>query len=196
VIVDLLLLVLWTALGLVVGAALGYLLGVGKERHKTHNTQQIRAISEIREKVRKLQRDFLEWSAPPERRLDENQPSRFEQSWRIVGELDTLRASYEAHKPWLKPTTHQIVESICEGFEQRILALAKVLWANNADPRSPYNEDEAATSVHEWARDDIPSGLPALKRRFDEESKRSTGDSPGWRRRLFGGDAPRIRRRT
>ena len=193
---DLLLLVLWTTLGLVAGAALGYLLGVRQERHKTHNVQQMRAVAEIREKVRELQRDFLEWSAPPEKRLDGNQPSRFEQSWRIVGELDTLRANYEAHKPWLKPSTHQTVEGICDGFEQRILALAKVLWANNADPRTPYNEDEAATSVHEWARDDIPGGLPALKRRLDEEVKRSTGASPGWRARLFGGDVSRIRRRS
>lgn len=194
---DLLLLVLWTAPGLVVGATLGYLLGVRQERHKTHNAQQMRAVAEIREKVRELQRDFLEWSAPPpEERLNGKRPSRFEQSWRIVGELDALRASYEAHKPWLKPTIHQTIERICDGFEQRILALAKVLWANNADPRNPYNEDEAATSVHEWARDDIPGGLPVLKRRFDEEVARSTGDSPGWRARLFGGDASRIRRRT
>ncbi len=57
---DLLLLVLWTALGLVAGAALGYLLGVRQERHKTHNAQQMRAVAEIREKVRELQRDF--WS--------------------------------------------------------------------------------------------------------------------------------------
>lgn len=158
---------------------MGYLLGVRQERHKAHNTQYIRAVAEIREKVLELQRDFLEWSAPPERRLDGKLPSRFEQSWRIVGELDALRASYEAHKPLLKPTAHQTVERICDGFEQRLLALAKVLWANNADPRTPYDEDEAATSVHEWARDDIPGGLPLLKLRLDEEVARSTGDGPG-----------------
>lgn len=187
-IVELLLLVLWTALGMVVGTVLGYLIGAKHNGQKIYNAQQMRAVDEIREKVRELQRDFLEWSAPPEERSDGGLPSRFEQSWRIVGDLDALRANYEAHKPWLKPKTRLAVERIHDGFERRILDFAAVLWANNADPRTPYDEDEAAVSMREWAREDAPSGLHVLKRRFEEEAERSIGDHPRWHSRLFGGD--------
>ncbi len=152
-----------------------------RNRWQTRYERRAEAITGIGNKVRDLQQDFLKWFAPSAQRLDKD-PSRFEQSWQIVRRLYALDDYYDTHKPWLDFQTHRKFENLSNALEEQYLLLAKVLWANNAEPDSPYDEDKAAEPVHEWARQDSPGGLPEFIREWDEEVKTILGARPWWRR--------------
>lgn len=164
---------------LAAGAALGYAVGVRRERQHVLREMREGAARDLGEKVGEMRRDFLAWSAPRNER-DWGGPSRFEQSWRIGRELAALRAGYEARAPWLESETRAAFEELDDAFEERYLAFAAVLWANAApseDDRSVHDEEAAAGRVYEWARkEDVHDGLPALARRFEDEAERVGDD--------------------
>lgn len=163
---------------LVAGAALGYAVGVRRERRRALHEIRDSAARELGEKVGELRRDFLAWSAPRNERAWGG-PSRFEQSWRIGRELAALEAGYEARAPWLAPGTRAAFQELDAALEERYLALAAVLWATAApeDGRSVHDEEAAAGRVHEWARkEDVHDGLPALARKFEDEAERIGDD--------------------
>ena len=165
---------------LIAGAALGCVVGVRRERQRTLREIRGRAVRELGEKVGKLRRDFLTWSAPRNERAWGG-PSRFEQSWRIGRELAALGASYEARVPWLEPETRAAFEELDGAFEERYLTLVAVLWANAVpeDGRSVHDEEAAAGRVYEWTRrEDAHGGLPALARKFEDEAEKAGGDRP------------------
>lgn len=159
---------------LVAGAALGYAVGVRRERQRALRETRESATRELVAKVGELRRDFLAWSAPRNERAW-GEPSRFEQSWRIGRELAALQAGYEVRGPRLEPETRATFEELDDALEERYLALTAVLWANATpeNDRSVHDEGAAAGRVHEWARkEDAHDGLPALVRRFEDEAER------------------------
>lgn len=106
----------------------------------------------------------------------------------LIRELDALESYYEANKPWLEDETRKKYEAIDKALEEKWLSLQKILWTvstlggANAGSNISHDEDEAATTVHDWAREDIPDGLPALKRDWDAEVERVVRSAPWWRR--------------
>ncbi len=174
----------------IAASIIGYFLGLRQGRKQYIYEQRVRAVTEIRSKLRAVQQDFLSWSAPPEYQLEED-PSRLEQGRNIVRKLDALEVLYESYKPLLDPGTRNLYEAIAKELDQQAIGFLSTLEANavpgaeQLDPNVPYDEDEVAAPVFDWAAEDTPGGLSDLKRRWDEEAERVIDGRP-WYSRLFG----------
>ena len=151
----------------------GYLFGKRQGQRQTQYQRRIEVVTELRRRLRVLQRSFANMATPPEWRLPEEQ-FRVQEVEEVGQKLEALTDYFEDNATWLDDETRERLDKLTDDFSVR--------WADVQDRVDAEEEpEEVLRTAWDWL-DLAVDEIEEINEGFD----RLLGMRAPWRRRWFG----------